>query len=202
MIEHTLNYLALATPFMIYLILFLFPFIKSIYPPLPSDLIVLIGGTYITIGKISFVTALLLTSISSELGFLLLFYLGWRMDSKSFSSKKFRFISTESLHSAENWFAKYGYLLILINRFIIVVRSVVAFFAGISKLDIKKTIMFSSISSFFWHLLLLSLGALFVEHIKYIDKILSAYGKIILAIVLLIVIWLVTKNKLKKRLKD
>ncbi len=196
MLEHLINYLAFAAPVMVYMIMFLFPFIKNIYPPSPSDLIVIIGGTYVATGKIAFLPTLLLTSLSSEIGFVLLFYIGWRTEKNFLTSGRFKFISVKSVSSAERWFAKHGFKVILVNRFVIGIRAVAAFFAGINKMDIRKTIIYSSVSSLLWHLLLLSLGFTFAANIKAVDEVLSVYGKGVLAIILTTVLVLLIRRRI------
>lgn len=199
MFDQILNYLQFATPLMIYLVLFLFPFIENIFPPSPSDLVILLGGTYIGLGKIAFIPALLLTSLSSEIGFLFLFYLGWQTDKKLVSTGRFKFISNESLLVAESWFAKYGFIIILFNRFIAGIRAVIAFFAGMSKLEIKKTVIYSSVSSVLWHFVLLSLGMLFGAHVKTIDSILSTYGTVLMILALVAGIALTIRYYINKK---
>ncbi len=198
MLEHLLDYIHTAPPIAIYLILFLFPFIENIFPPSPSDLIILVGGTMI--GKsIDFIPAVILTAASSEIGFILLYYLGKQTDSKLIRAGKLKFISQDALQIAEDWFAKYGFVIILFNRFISGVRSVIAFFAGLSELPLKKTIILSSISSLLWHILLLSLGWVFGAHVQYIDGIISTYGTVLTIVVVVIVIVLSLRYYLAKR---
>lgn len=159
----------------VYAILFVFPFIENIFPPSPSDLIILVGATLI--GRtIDFIPALLLTSISSEIGFLFLYYLGAQTDRKLLRAGKLKFISLDALDTAEKWFAKYGFIIILFNRFISGIRSVIAFFAGVSELPLKRTIILSSISSVLWHLTLLTCGVLFARHIHKVDRMIEHYG--------------------------
>ncbi len=187
MLEHLLEYIHTAPPIAVYTILLLFPFIENIFPPSPSDLIILVGGTMI--GKsIDFIPAVLITAVSSELGFILLYYLGTQTDRKIIHAGKLKFISADALQIAEDWFAKYGFVIILFNRFISGVRSVIAFFAGLSELPFKKTVILSSISSLLWHIVLLSLGWLFGAHVQKIDHIISVYGTVLTIAVLVIVI--------------
>ncbi len=199
MFDQILNYLQFATPLMIYLVLFLFPFIENIFPPSPSDLVILLGGTYIGLGKIAFIPALLLTSLSSEIGFLFLFYLGWQTDNKMIAKGKFKFISSESMLTAQKWFNKYGFVIIIFNRFIAGIRAVIAYFAGVSKLEIKKTVIYSSISSVLWHALLLSLGMWFGAHARVIDRAISMYGTVLMILALVAGIALTIRYYINKK---
>ncbi|NOX67207.1 MAG: DedA family protein, partial [Chlorobi bacterium] len=47
MLQDTLLYMSSLDPILIYLILFLFAFIENIFPPSPSDVVVVIGASLI-----------------------------------------------------------------------------------------------------------------------------------------------------------
>lgn len=184
MFEEILTSLGTYSPMYVYFILLVIPFIENIFPPSPSDVIVVIAGTLIVLGQINFIPALLISSIGSELGFIFLFFLGRTADKKIIQAGKMKFISRDALQIAENWFSKYGFGIILLNRFISGVRSVVAFFAGVSELPVKKTIILSSISSVLWHSILLALGIFFGENVHTVDKYLAIYSTVVTLLIL------------------
>lgn len=199
MFEHIFNSLSTFNSILIYTVLLVIPFVENVFPPSPSDLIVVLGGSLITKGTIHFFPALLFSSVGSEIGFLLLYYLGKQTDKKIIQKGKFKFLSSDALKIAENWFQKYGFIIILFNRFIPGVRSVIAYFSGISELNFKKTLTLSSISALLWHLLLLLLGIWFGENISKVDYYLNTYTNVILIIFILIIIYFVVNYFLKKK---
>lgn len=168
----------------VYFILLVIPFIENIFPPSPSDVIVVIAGTLIVLGQINFIPALIVASAGSEVGFLLLFFLGRQADKKIIQAGKMKFISRDALATAEKWFNKYGFAIILMNRFISGVRSIIAFFAGVSELPVKKTVLLSSVSSILWHAALLALGVFFGENIHTIDRYLAIYSTVVTIIII------------------
>lgn len=201
MFEDILNSLAGFSPLWIYVSLFFFSFIENIFPPSPSDVVIIVAGTLISKGVISFFPALLVTSFGSVLGFMTLFFVGTQVDKKLIERGKFKFLSTDALKKVEVWFAKYGYWVILANRFLSGTRAVISFFAGLSELSFKKTFLFALISSTIWNLLIISLGVLFGNNIALVDSYLKTYSNIILvvtAVVLLVVILRYFLSKKKK----
>ncbi|HSR18319.1 MAG TPA: DedA family protein, partial [Ignavibacteriaceae bacterium] len=130
MIEEILTHISNLNPFWIYVVLFLFSFIENVFPPSPSDVVVVIGGSLISKSAINFIPTLLVTTIGSVLGFMTLFYIGSMLDKKVLRAGKIKFISLDALDKAEQWFLKYGYFVILANRFMPGTRSVISFFAG------------------------------------------------------------------------
>lgn len=202
MFEDILNSLGTFPPLLIYLSLFFFSFIENIFPPSPSDVVIIVAGTLISTGAISFLPTFFVTTIGSVMGFMTLFFVGKQVDKKLIEKGRFKFLSREALVKAENWFSKYGYWIILGNRFLSGTRAVISFFAGLSELDAKKTFLFSLISSSVWNLLVISLGLLFGNNIALVDSYLKTYSNIILVITIAIVLLLIARYffcKIKKQ---
>jgi len=178
MIEHILDFISQLTPFWIYIALFFFSFIENVFPPSPSDLVIIVGGSLIGTGELHFIPTLLFTTFGSVIGFMTLFYIGTQLDRKIIQQGKIKFISIEGLTKVELWFKKWGYWIILANRFLPGTRSVISFFAGLSELEFKKTAILASISAFVWNAIIIYLGVIFGNNIEVIDGYLSTYSNI------------------------
>lgn len=198
MLEDILHSLADFAPIWIYLSLFLFSFIENIFPPSPSDVVIIVAGSLISTNVIHFIPTLVVTTLGSVLGFMTLFFFGAQVDKRIIEKGRFKFLSTDALAKAEKWFSKYGYWIILGNRFLSGTRAVISFFAGLSQLDVKKTFLLAAASSFVWNLLIISLGVLFGNNIALVDRYLKAYSNIVLVITLVIVVILVLRYFLLK----
>lgn len=193
MIENALDFISSLSPFWIYVALFGFSFIENIFPPTPSDLIIVIGGSLIVTHSIHFIPTLFLTTAGSVIGFMGLFYFGSQLDKKVVRAGKVKFISVEALDKLEHWFLKYGYFIILGNRFLPGIRSLISFFAGLSELDLKRTAILALISSFTWNAGIIYLGIIFGKNVHQVDKLLSTYSNGVIVIILLILIFYILK---------
>ncbi|MCH7827588.1 MAG: DedA family protein [Bacteroidetes bacterium] len=198
MIENILSVISDLTPFWIYIALFFFAYIENVFPPSPSDLVVVIGGSLIAANSIHFIPTLLITTIGSVLGFMTLYFIGSKLDRKVIKTGKLKFIPTEGLDKAELWFNRYGYFIIFANRFLPGTRSVISFFAGLSELNVKKTIILATCSTLIWNTIIIYLGIIFGNNIKIVDKYLSTYSNIILTVTIVVVLFFVTKYFIKK----
>jgi membrane protein DedA with SNARE-associated domain len=196
MFEWAIDFLSTVPWYWVLIIAFLTTLIENIFPPAPGDSILVFTGTLIGIGVVGFVPLLLVSTLGSTLGFAIMFYFGSTMDRAIMESGKFKFISRDALIKVELWFQKYGYRLIIANRFLSGTRAVISFFAGMSKLNFTKTIILSALSSLIWNSILLYFGYAFGDNWENIDHYLSIYGKIIfpvagVIIVVLIVRWII-----------
>ncbi len=201
MIEHILDFISQLTPFWVYVFLFVFAFIENVFPPSPSDLVLVIGGSLIGTHSLHFVPTLLVTTVGSVLGFMTLFFIGTQLDKKVIRAGKMKFISTEGLEKVEKWFLKYGYWIILFNRFLPGTRSVISLFAGLSELDRKKTIILATISALIWNGIIIYLGIIFGHNIAIVDHYLSSYSNIAVIVTIAVILILIINYFWKRRRK-
>lgn len=203
MFEYILNSVSSLSPLWIYVILILIPLVENVFPPSPSDTIVIVCASLIPLGTIHFIPALICTTIGSQVGFMILYYLGTQVDKKVIHAGKFKFLSKEGLIKAEEWYNKYGNGILLVNRFLPGIRPVLAFFAGLSEINLHKTVVFSLISAVLWNSFTIYLGIVFGNNVERIDRFLSDYSRIsiiVLAVgmVSFLIRYLYKKRKSKK----
>jgi membrane protein DedA with SNARE-associated domain len=202
MIEHILNDIAQLTPFWLLVVLTFFSYFENIFPPSPSDLVVVVGGSLIGKGVISFFPTLILTTFGSVAGFMTIYYIGSTLDKKVVKAHKLKFIPTEGIEKVEAWFARYGFWIILANRFMPGTRSVISLFTGLSELDIKRTTILCTLSALGWNTLILYLGMIFGSNVKEVDKLLETYSNIVLAITAAAVIIFLIRFFIQKKKKQ
>ncbi len=177
-------------------------FLENVFPPSPSDTVLVFIGSLIPLNAVDFVPLLISSTIGSALGFIFMFWLGYKFGVKIIDANRFKFISRETLKKPEEWFQKWGYLVILINRFLSGTRSVISFFAGISKLNIHKTTIFCIIGSLIWNSLLICLGIFFGNNWELADYYIELYGWIIASILAFVIAyfavrWILSLKKQK-----
>lgn len=179
---------------------FFITMLENIFPPSPSDSVLVFMGSLIALGTIGFMPLLILATAGSLVGFMLMFYLGKNFGNRLVASNRMPFLNEKDLEKPEEWFRKWGYYLIVANRFLSGTRAVISFFAGLSDLDFKKTVILSAASALVWNCILIYLGVVFGNNFEAILDYLALYGKIIFPIIgLVIVVFLVKKFWWDKR---
>ncbi len=199
MLENIVAYLSSLDITWIYVILFFFSFIENIFPPSPSDVVVVVGASLIASTAIGFLPVLFITSIGSALGFILMYYVGLLLSEKVLRTNKLKFISPDALKKTDEWFSKYGYRIILANRFLPGTRSVISFFSGVHELNVLKTFFYALISAFLWNTIIVYLGMVLGNNIALIDYYLKTYSNIGLGITALIIIYFIIKYLIKNK---
>jgi membrane protein DedA with SNARE-associated domain len=199
MFEDILTNISSFSPIGIYVTLFAFALIENVFPPSPSDIVVVVGGSLVSTGAIDFIPTLLLTTLGSLIGFMILFFIGGTVDRRVVHSGKYKYIPVDAVEKVEAWFNRYGYNVILINRFLPGTRSVISFFAGMSGLKVKKTIVLATLSALFWNAIMVYLGYVFGNNVALVDKYLSTYSYIAVGLTILVALFFVVKIIFKKR---
>jgi membrane protein DedA with SNARE-associated domain len=186
-------------PALIYAVLFLVAFIENLFPPAPSDMIIVFGGSLIGLAVLHPVPAVLFSTAGSTLGFMTMYQVGVWFDRKVIHRRKFRFLPEHALEKVEDWFQKHGMWIIVVNRFLAGTRAVVSLFAGMSRLRLLETTILCFISALVWNSILLTMGYLLGHNWEVIGFYLRAYSRIITIVVGIILLTLVVQYVILQR---
>lgn len=158
MADSFLQYIQRIDSAYLYPALFLSAVLENLIPPIPGDTVTLFGAYLVGIGQLNFLGVFAATALGNFAGFMLLFFLGRFLEREFFLVRNFRFFPAASLLKAEQWFQKFGYVVILFNRFLSGARSVISLFAGISKLKTSTVALYCFISCAMWNGILVYAG--------------------------------------------
>ncbi|OGB63606.1 MAG: hypothetical protein A2Y94_14405 [Caldithrix sp. RBG_13_44_9] len=200
--EGILHALEQASPFWAYVILFISAIIENIFPPLPGDTVILVGAYLVGQGLLSFWGVYISTTLGSVVGFMGIYGLAYWVERKIIEKYQPRWITRTHIDQVENWFRKYGYGVILLNRFLSGVRSVISLVAGLSKMKPLAVFSLSLISCAIWNGVLIYLGSIVGKNWGKIIELLKVYNRVVLLVVILaIVIWLLYRFIRKRTMK-
>ncbi len=186
-------------PLLVYIIVFAVAFVENIFPPSPSDLLIVFAGSLTGVGHGGFVQVLLSSTLGSTAGFLVMFKIGLWFGRKILDDGRMSFLPRGAILKVEAWFGRFGYWLIIANRFLAGTRAVVAFFAGLSELDLGKTLVLSFLSSLVWNAILVSSGYALGNNWKQIGLYLASYGQVVTAVVVLVVLIIIVRSFIQQK---
>ena len=196
--EEIIRRLSALNPVWVYLSVSGIAFLENIFPPIPSDVIVLFVGSLVGIGSVDFTVALLFTTVGSTLGFIVMYKIGDWFGLRILETGKLKFIPVENVHRMEGWFRKYGYVLIVANRFLSGTRAVVSFFAGMSELSLSVTTILSFISALTWNFLLLFAGMKLGQNWQRVAFYIDTYSKAFMGIIAIVALLILARYVMKR----
>ncbi len=189
--EDFIQSLANLSDFWIYAAIFLIAYLENIFPPSPSDMVIVFGGSLAGFGQVDLLGALAAATLGSAFGFATMFGIGHWFGVKILESGRLRFLPKESIDKVEGWFRRYGYGIIIANRFLAGTRAVVSFFAGMSHLRFIYTLPLCFISALIWNSILVLAGNSLGKNWQKIGVYLTAYSQTVTAILVVVVLFLV-----------
>ncbi len=176
--EKIIESIVALNPFWVYFAATAIAYTENIFPPFPSDVILVAAGSLAGFGKADFTLLLILSTTGSMAGFMTMYAIGEWFGARILKTGKLKFVAIDKVHKLERWFTVYGYWIVVANRFLAGTRAVVSFFAGMSKLSLWKTTALASLSSLLWNLILLFAGKKLGENWREISVYLEAYGEL------------------------
>jgi membrane protein DedA with SNARE-associated domain len=139
--------------------------IESACIPLPSEIIMPFSGYLVFKGEMTLWGVALAGAAGCVLGSLLAYWLG-AYGGRPLVEKygKYVLISHHDLALADRWFQKHGDITIFIGRLLPVVRTFIAFPAGVARMDLWRFNLYTFVGSFIWCYALGWIGMKLGEH--------------------------------------
>lgn len=161
--------------------------IESACIPLPSEIILPFAGYLASLGSLNLWGIAVAGATGSVLGSWLAYAAGaW--GGRPFVERYGRYVlvSPTDLDLADRWFARHGDLTILFGRLLPIVRTFIAFPAGVARMPIWRFSIYTFIGSFFWSLALAWLGMELGRHWQELGGWFHRFDFVIVAILLLL----------------
>lgn len=149
-----------------YLVIFLVVFCETglvVFPFLPSDSILFMGGILAGLGSFNIVLLFVLMIAATMLGDSLNYWLGSRVGTRVFDGR-FRFLGPEQEKLTQQFFARYGDKAIILARFVPLMRSLVPFVSGMGFMVYGRFILFNVVGNTIWVVICLFGGYFFGSH--------------------------------------
>ncbi len=157
-------------------------FLENLIPPVPGDVVVLFSAYLVGRGVLEWIPAYVCTCLGGTLGFSVMFALGARHGARILQSR-FRIASVQSLERATRWLERYGAWLVLANRFLSGIRSVIALSAGMGGMGWKPVVGLGLVSMAIWNGLLIYAGLLVGNNWERAVELLRDYNRAVLAVI-------------------
>lgn len=178
----------------IYGIIFLSGYIENCFPPIPGDTVTVFAAYLVGTGRLNYFPVFLTATAGNLCGFMTMYQLGRFFGKDFFIRRNFKFFPKESIEKTESWFTQYGYRLIIFNRFLSGLRSVISIFSGMAHLDRMKIIPFALLSACMWDGVLIYGGYLIGDNWKAFDGFLDRYNAVVMIVVAFVIAFFIVRK--------
>jgi membrane protein DedA with SNARE-associated domain len=177
--------------------IFLAMFIETVFPPIPSELVMPVGGyiAYTSGSGIPGLAVMILAGTAgSTLGAVLIYFiarLGGREAVLRYG-KRF-FLDEKNLRRVEEWFDRHGFHAVFLCRMAPGLRELISIPAGLAKMNIVRFLVPTFLGSLVWSAFLGSIGYFLIDAWKNFNAG-SVFNVVAMVLVLFVVIYLVMRH--------
>lgn len=169
--------------------------IESACIPLPSEIIMPFSGYLVSTGEMNLWLVGLAGAVGCVLGSIVAYYAGaW--GGRPFIEKygKYILVSHHDLDLADRWFQRHGDITIFVGRLLPVIRTFIAFPAGISRMNLWRFNLYTFVGSYIWSLSLAWIGMKLGEHWNTLGVYFHRFDAVIGVVLLAGVIWYIRRH--------
>jgi membrane protein DedA with SNARE-associated domain len=177
-------------------------FLETIFPPIPSELIMPLGGVAAAQGRMSLGLAIAAGTAGAMLGNIV-----WYLAARALGHDRLRPIirrhgkwltlNWKEVERAHDWFERHGIAFVLLGRLIPTVRSLVSIPAGLLDMRFRNFVIASTIGTGLWTTFLAVAGYKLRENFSDIDQVLSPISNAVIIILVGAYVWRLLTHKVE-----
>ena len=165
-------------------------FVDSFGIPIPSEILVPLATVLAAQGRFSYPAVFIIATLAQLVGGLVGYYVG-RYGGEPILERygKYVLISKHDLARTHRAFAKYGKWITMAGRCLPGIRGLVGYPAGVAEMNLGLFVLYTTIGSAVWTLVLMGLGIVVGNNLATFDNIASRFSLAGIAIVAGILVW-------------
>ncbi len=180
-------------------------FAENVFPPIPSELIMPLGGFAAARGTLSLPGVILAGIVGTLLGAAFWYLVGrWigceRLRRFAERHGAWLTISPKDVDAAQEWFRRHGWLAVLIGRVIPGVRTLISVPAGIAGMPVATFAVFTAIGTSVWSTFLATAGYVLEEHYAEVAHWINPLANLVIAV--LVGLYLVRLVRARRRARS
>ena len=173
-------------------------FLENIIPPIPSEIIMPLGGFFVYQQKLNFFILIFWGLLGTIAGSVPWYYLGRLVNERrisNFLDKKGKYfgISSDDLAKSKRWFDKYGVSLVFWGRLVPGIRTLISVPAGMELMPFRKFLIWTTLGSLIWVVLLTYAGYIFGENYLIIETYIDNIKFVVKPILILLSVYFLFK---------
>ncbi len=142
--------------------------LENLIPPVPSEVVLSLAGFRSRTGSLNVVTVWPAATLGSLLGALILYglggWLGYDRLCRVAERKWFILVSSNDLERGRQLLERHGSKVVVVARFVPVIRSVVSIPAGVARMPLRRFLLLTLVGSGLWNAAFIWFGWMLGEH--------------------------------------
>jgi membrane protein DedA with SNARE-associated domain len=177
-------------------------FLETIFPPIPSEVIMPVAGVASAEGKMGFIPAVAAGTAGAMLGNTV-----WYLAARALGHDRLRpiirrhgkwlTVSWKDVERAHRWFDAHGIMFVFLGRLIPTVRSLVSIPAGLLDMRFRNFLFASTFGTMTWTTLLAGAGYKLGENFEDVGRFLGPVSNAVLIILVSAYVWRLVTHKVE-----
>jgi membrane protein DedA with SNARE-associated domain len=169
-------------------------FLETVFPPVPSEVIMSVAGVAAGQGKLDYGLV-----VASGTGGAMLGNIVWYLAARALGVQRLKpfierhgrwlTLSWPEVERGEQWFARHGVFFVLLGRMLPTVRSLVSVPAGLLRMRFKRFLVASTVGTLGWTALLAGAGYKLGENVEQIEDFIGPASNAILLLLFASYVW-------------
>jgi membrane protein DedA with SNARE-associated domain len=176
-------------------------FLETLFPPIPSEVIMPVAGMAAAQGKMGFGLAVAAGTAGAILGNVF-----WYLAARALGHDRLRPIirrwgkwltlDWNDVDKAHRWFDRHGVALVLIGRLLPTIRSIISIPAGLLDMRFRNFVIASTIGTALWTAFLAGAGYKLQENFRDIGKVIGPLSNAVIVVIVIAYVWRLATHKL------
>ena len=175
--------------------------LESVFPPIPSELVLPLAGFTASRGSLDVVAAVVWTTVGSVVGAVALYGLGaWLGEDRLRRvAGRIPLVDPADLDRADGWFARHGSKAVFFGRMVPGVRSLISIPAGVARMPLLRFGLLTAGGSLFWNTALILAGYLLGDQWEQVRRYVGHVQQVLVVAVAAAVVVLVVRRVRRHR---
>jgi membrane protein DedA with SNARE-associated domain len=175
-------------------------FLETIFPPIPSEVIMPVAGVASAQGKLDFALVVLAGTTGAMLGNTV-----WYLAARALGVDRLRpiihrygkwlTVNWSEVKRAQRWFALHGSAFVFLARMLPTVRSLVSVPAGLLKMRFRTFFIASTLGTAGWTLLLAAAGFKLQENVGEVERFIGPVANAVMIVLVIGYVWRLLTHK-------
>lgn len=172
------GWLAALPPLVVYLSVLGVTYGENVFPPVPGDVLLVVAGMIAATGAVSLPVVVVLAAAAGAFGFMTVYAAGRRAGNALLAPDRYGFVPKAELRRALGLVPRYGAWIVLVNRFLPGLRSVIGLAIGMSRMPVGRVALLGTVSSVAWSVLIVGMGYALADNRAAIARVLGSFERV------------------------
>ncbi len=176
-------------------------FIETLFPPIPSEVVLPMAGFAARLGELSLIEAIVCTTVASVLGAWVLYWLGARLGHERMRKLAMKVppVDVEDIDKTTAWFARHGTKAVFFGRMLPLFRSFISIPACTERMPLGVFTTLTALGSLVWNSTLIAAGYLLGANWHLVEPYTAVLQYVILVAAIVATVWFVVSRLRRRR---